>query len=57
MNLKSLVTNLAKSLDWRIERCITFASMVISLIDQQTVQHHGLIRFLNPGLANRVDKK
>lgn len=46
MNLKSSLTNLAKSLDWHPQRCITFANMVLALIDQNNLQHHALGHFL-----------
>lgn len=52
MNLKSLLTNLTKNLDWHPHRCITFSSMVLSLIDQNNVQHHGLSHFLNHNIAS-----
>ena len=48
MLLKSFVTSLAQSLKWHKERCETFSSMVMGLIDQGNVQHHALSRFLAP---------
>lgn len=59
MNLKSLVTNLVKSLDWHPQPCITFASMLTSMIDQSNVQHHALSRFLKqslPSLKSRLER-
>ena len=51
MNLRSFVSTLTQSLKWHKERCATFSSMVIGLIDQSNVQHHALTRsLLTPGL-------
>jgi len=52
MILKSFVKTLAQTLNWHKERCETFSSLVIGLIDQGNVQHHALTRGLIgvPGL-------
>jgi hypothetical protein len=47
MILKSFVKTLPQTLNWHKERCETFSSLVIGLIDQGNVQHHAL----TPGLA------
>ena len=46
MNFKSLVNGITQSLNWHKERCHTFASMVIGLIDQKNVQHHAFSKSL-----------
>lgn len=46
MNLKSFVTILTQTFGWHPSRCDTFASFVMSLIDQGNVQHHALIKCL-----------
>lgn len=46
MNFKSLVNDITQSLNWHKERCHTFASMVIGLIDQKNVQHHAFSKSL-----------
>lgn len=56
MNLKSFVFTLAYSLNWHPERCSTFASMVISLIDQGNVQHHSLSRTLSSCMKSKLER-
>src|ERR1700761_525001 len=52
MHLKSSVTNLVKSLNWHPSRCLTFSSMLLTLIGQNNLQHHALARFLNHTLTS-----
>ena len=47
MNFKSLIGNITQSMNWHKERCHTFASMVVGLIDQKNVQHHAFAKSLN----------
>jgi hypothetical protein len=47
MNFKSLIGTITQSMNWHKERCHTFASMVIGLIDQKNVQHHAFSKSLN----------
>lgn len=47
MNLKSFVTILTQTFKWHPSRCDTFASFVMSLIDQGNVQHHALTKCLS----------
>ena len=42
MNLKSLILRITQSLDWHPERCLTFSSLVVGLINHNNVQHHAL---------------
>jgi hypothetical protein len=42
MILKSFVKTLAQTLNWHKERCETFSSLVLGLINQGNVQHHAL---------------
>ena len=46
MNLKSFVLTLTQKLNWHKDRCETFASMVVGLVDQHNVQHHAFTRAL-----------
>ena len=42
MHLKSLIAKITHGFGWHQERSLTFASMVLGLIDQRNVQHHAL---------------
>jgi hypothetical protein len=48
MNLRSLIDKITKKLGFHNSRAETFKDMVLSLIDQNNVQHHALARMLPP---------
>ena len=47
MNFKSLIGAITQFMNWHKERCHTYASMVIGLIDQKNVHHHAFSKSLN----------